>query len=277
MLPAIASVPVVEPPAVVLAEYKCFLAHAGHGNSAYTQQARSFMRRFPDPQRWAGLPLTRRLSENPSARAFVMFLMITGRLQPGYDYLLERKLSSIWRYGQHSALAPDLHKFTAAATSLGFSARVTSAFGSQVIARLLIQTGCALVTFTDTDFDQFRLACLDRQQRTGKSCRHYLDGIRTCRQILFHLGVLPNPVEPTTKAIPMLIRMAAAPPALQPRLVAYLHRKAATCKIKTVSSLATRLAGFGAFLTSIDPHLESLADLDRCRHIEPFLISLTTA
>lgn len=83
MLPAIASVPVVEPPAVVLAEYKHFLAHAGHGNSAYTQQARSFMRRFPDPQRWAGLPLTRRLSENPSARAFVMFLMITGRLQPG--------------------------------------------------------------------------------------------------------------------------------------------------------------------------------------------------
>lgn len=75
----------------------------------------------------------------------------------------------------------------------------------------------------------------------------------------------------------MLIRMAAAPPALQPRLVDYLHRKAATCKIKTVSSLATRLAGFGAFLTSIDPHLESLADLDRCRHIEPFLISLTTA
>jgi len=120
-------------------------------------------------------------------------------------------------------------------------------------------------------------ACRARQARTGKGCRHYLDAIRACRQILFHLGILADPPEPAGKAIPLPQRMAAVSPALRPRFVAYLQRKSATCKVKTVSTLATRLAGFGAFLAGVDPDLTSLTQLDRCRHIEPFLVSLTNA
>lgn len=69
-------------------------------------------------------------------------------------------------------------------------------------------------------------------------------------------------------------RVADAPAALRPAFVAYLERKAATCRPKTVSSLATRLAHFGRFLTEVDPDLTSLAGLDRRRHIEPWLNSL---
>ena len=64
---------------------------------------------------------------------------------------------------------------------------------------------------------------------------------------------------------------------LQPSFVAYLRAKSATCTPKTVSSLATRLAHFGRFLPATDPDLTSLADLNRRRHIEPFITSLTTA
>jgi integrase len=59
--------------------------------------------------------------------------------------------------------------------------------------------------------------------------------------------------------------------------VAYLERKRATCVPKTVSSLATRLMHFGAFLTRIDPDLPSITDLDRRRHIEPYLTYLVDA
>ena len=38
--------------------------------------------------------------------------------------------------------------------------------------------------------------------------------------------------------------------------------------------MATRLKHFGVFLTEIDPTLQSVRDLDRRRHIEPFLASL---
>ncbi len=54
-------------------------------------------------------------------------------------------------------------------------------------------------------------------------------------------------------------------------MTAYLDRKLATRKPKTVSSLATRLTHFGLFLTQADPGLVSLAGLDRRRHIEPYL------
>lgn len=59
--------------------------------------------------------------------------------------------------------------------------------------------------------------------------------------------------------------------------MAYLNRKYATCVPKTVSSLATRLAHFGRYLAAADPSLTSLNQLDRRRHIEPFITSLTTA
>jgi hypothetical protein len=65
--------------------------------------------------------------------------MLSGRLQPGYDYLVARKLSSLWRYGPGSPL-PGLDRFLAAALELGFTERVASAVGSQVVARLLSQT-----------------------------------------------------------------------------------------------------------------------------------------
>jgi hypothetical protein len=62
--------------------------------------------------------------------------------------------------------------------------------------------------------------------------------------------------------------MADVAPALRPAFVAYLERKVATCRERTVTGTATRLAHFGRFLAEIDPDLSSLAELDRERHIE---------
>ena len=60
-------------------------------------------------------------------------------------------------------------------------------------------------------------------------------------------------------------------------MIAYLERKRATCQPKTVSAIATRLTHFGVFLADIDPGLDSMAALDRRRHIEPYLTSLVDA
>jgi hypothetical protein len=60
-------------------------------------------------------------------------------------------------------------------------------------------------------------------------------------------------------------------------MIAYLERKRATCQPKTVSAVATRLTHFGVFLADVDPELESVAALDRRRHIEPYLTSLVDA
>jgi hypothetical protein len=89
--------------------------------------ARTFLRRFPDPQRWAGEPLEVRLTVSHPTRSFVMFLMLAGHLRPGYDYLIGRKLTVSWRHLPPGSLADDLAGLLGAAEELGFTERTRSA------------------------------------------------------------------------------------------------------------------------------------------------------
>ena len=258
------------------AAYCAHLADTGRGNTSYYQAARVFFRRWPDPQAWAAEPLSVRLAAGSATRPIITFLMLHGGLRPGYDYLLERKLSPIWREIKGSPLAADLDRFLAAAAELGFTERVRFATGSQVPARLLIQTGRPLSQLTLTDLTEFTAACRDRQRRTGKGHQHYLAAVSNTQRVLFHLGVvdqLPRSGGP----VPFDERLAEVSPPIRTTMIAYLERKRATCRPKTVSSIATRLTHFGVFLADTDPGLASLARLDRCRHIEPYLTSLVDA
>ena len=57
---------------------------------------------------WAAEPLEVRLSASCAHRPVITFLMIHGHLRPGYDYLLERKISSLWRELEGTSLGEDL-------------------------------------------------------------------------------------------------------------------------------------------------------------------------
>ena len=264
-------------PAGLLAAYQRHLERTGRGNSAYSSAARSFLRRWPDPAGWARESLEIRLSANSATRPLITFLMLHRHLQPGYDYLLERKISSLWRELDASPIGSDLVRFRAAAAGLGFSERVTTANASQVPARLLIQAGCRLDQLTTADLDEFAAACHQRQQRTGDGWRHYQSGISATHRVLFHLGILTAPPANGPKPVPFAERLAGITPPVAAAMTAYLELKLATCRPKTVSGLATRLMHFGRFLTGTDPGLVTLAGLDRRRHIEPYLASLATA
>ncbi|WP_407686959.1 tyrosine-type recombinase/integrase [Mycobacterium sp. HUMS_1102779] len=277
MLPEHDYVPAPETPAQIYAAYLVHLQRRDRGNTAYAQAARSFLRRWPRVQTWADIPLDKQLAANCSTRPFITFLMVSRRLQPGYDYLVHRKLSSLWHELTDSCLQPDLEQFISAALELGFSERVASAIGSQIIARLLIQTAQPLTEIRESDLQELLHACDVRQERTGRGAKHYRSTTHSARQILFHLGVLDSQARPAVTALTLEQRMVDVPAALRPAFVAYLNRKYATCVPKTVSSLATRLAHFGRYLAAADPSLTSLNQLDRRRHIEPFITSLTTA
>jgi len=203
----------------------------------------------------------------------VTFLMVAGHLRPGYDYLACRKFSSTWREVTQSRLGADLDRFMAAAAELGFSPRVSTAIASQIVARLLIQTGRGLQTLTAADLAALAAACRQR----GRGWRSYRSALHSTHRVLFHLGILDDPPPPHHGRDPLERRMAGVAEPLRARFVAYLERKRVTCTAHTVSSLATRLAHFGRFLAEVDPTLGSLAELDRCRHIEPYLIALTQA
>lgn len=275
MLPESACATGPESPAELLSAYLTHLGRSGRGNISYKHGARAFIARWPDVQTWAEQSLTARLAAGGQTRSFLMFLMVSRRLRPGYDYLVARKLSSFWRDLGGSQLERDMSLFMLAATELGFSERVTSAVSSQVVARLLIQTGRSLYELRTADLEEFACACRDRELRTTQGWWHYRMALGTTERVLFHLGVLATPPSPGDARQPLPQRMSGVVRPLAETLTAYLQRKSATCVPKTVSSLTTRLAQFGRFLTEVDADLTSLKDLDRRRHIEPYITALT--
>jgi integrase len=278
MPPATASAPAAERPAGdLLAGFAAHLALTGRGNSASTQAAKSFLRRWPTPQAWTDQPLATRLAASPATTSFLLFLMVHRWLQPGWDWLVARKLTSFWREIDGSPLEADMTRFVRAAQAIGFTPIQAHRVASQSVGRVLIQTGRPLDDLSVADLDDLADACRQREAATGKDWGHYRSAVNAAHRVLFHLGIVENPPASWQAPKALTDRVADAPEGVRSRFVAYLERKTATCRPKTVSSLATRLSHFGRFLAQIDPTLTSLSALDRCRHIEPYLNSVAAA
>src|SRR6266542_3365484 len=150
--------------------YRGWLAGRGVGNKTFESGARCFLARFPGPQAWAAQPLAARLAgTRPHLQPLLNFLMLHRHLRPGYDYLLERKLTVILREAAASPLGPDLKRFLAGAEALGYSVRARTGMASEVAIRVLIQTGRGLAELTDADFTGFGQAITEREARLGRA------------------------------------------------------------------------------------------------------------
>jgi integrase len=211
--------------------------------------------------------------------ALLTFLLYQGHLHPGYDYLLERRLWVMRRETLAGPYGPELHRFEAAAKALDYGRRTCVGSASGVAARLLIQTGRPLEALEEHDFVEFEAAIAERERRHGRLFKDYRNGLYTARTVIYHLG---SQTEPATKAPPhsqwsWARHLEGVPEPLRDSFVRYLECCVGTHTRLTVSHMATRLAHFGRLLTRLDPGLTSLADLDRQRHIEPFLQDVAVA
>lgn len=261
------------------AAYEAWLASRGRGNRADTYGARRFFIQWPDPAAWAGEPLAVRLAARSHTRPLLNFLMLHGHLRPGYDYLLERKLSALNREITATPLAGEFARFLQAAQELNYSLRCRLGMASQVAARLLIQTGRPLEALNPDDFAEFERALSAREGRHGRAFKHYRTALFAARTVIYHLG---SSAEPVPKRSTLLgwswpRHMEGVTPGIRQSLIAYLECAAGTRARSTVKAMASLLAHFGRHLRSIDPDLNSLADLDRQRHIEPYLAVIAQA
>lgn len=259
--------------------YLAALAQRGAGNSSFTSGAVAFLRRWPDPQQWAEQPLSARLRMWSSTRPLINYLMLSGHVRPGYDYLLARKLPAVLREARTSPLAGELDRFLTAATTLGFTAKTAAGMASQVLMRLLIQTGRSLEQLSEADLAEFDQAISDREAASGKLFKHYHTALAATRTVLYHLGA---PVTAPVKNCAHLRGPAgrhfiAAPEPVAASLSRYLDCAAGTRKANTVAHMAGRLGHLVRTVAQIDPAWDSLAGLDRQRHIEPYLAAVASA
>jgi hypothetical protein len=107
---------------------------------SYRNAAWSFLARWPDPSRFAEEALDVQQSLGVAQRPFVTYLMATGRLRPGYDYLT-RKIGGLLTQAGRGPLAGEITRFATAATELDYSGHTVRCATERVIVRLLIQTG----------------------------------------------------------------------------------------------------------------------------------------
>ncbi len=254
--------------------YGEWLAARGVGNKSFDSAARNFLARVPEPQLWAALPLAERLVVGSSLTPFLNFLMLHGHLHPGYDYLLERKFFKILSEAAASPLGPHLAQFRGAVEALAYSR--SDALASQIALRMLIQTGRPPLRFTSSDFAEFDAAIRDRESRRQRKLPHYRNALYASRAVIYHMGA---PVEPAPKRSTQWRwswekHLEGVPEGIRSSMLRYLECCLGTRTRSTVSHLASRLAHFGRFLASNDPDLASLGQLDRQRHIEPYLAAV---
>jgi len=257
-----------------------WLNERGVGNPSFFTGARNFLRRFPDPQDFAAQSLAARLGEAGHVRPMLNFLMLHGYLHPGYDYLLERRLTGVLKEGSLSPIVgPDIAAFLGAAEQLGYSLRSREAMASQCAVRVLIESGRRLEELRDDDLAAFEAALSQRERRHGRDYQHYWIALYATRAVLYHLGA---PVAQTSpRSIPERWSwdryLDGVNEELRHSMVAYLERLVATLTRSRVAGTASELAHFGRFLTSIDPDLSSFCDLERRRHVEPYLSAVASA
>jgi integrase len=165
-----------------------------------------------------------------------------------------------------------VERFLATAINLGYAEKTRNVAACRVLMRLLLQTGGPLSTITDAD-----ITALEHTARERMHWRSFSASLHTTRAVLYHLGVLPNSPDDPPAPPEHEWRFVASPAALRSDFLAYLERLGGIVSLERVRTVARHLAAFGEHLGDVDPDMASLVELDRRRHIEPFLTKVSSA
>jgi len=263
-LPVLANAPSPEPDFV--GSFSAWLAGRGCTGETYAKSARRFFARWPDPHDWAERPLADRLRLDPNLRVVLNWLILYHDLHPGYDWLVATTPYTCWQELPTTVHWPDVERFLATATNLGYAEKTRTTAACRVLMRLLVQTGGPLSAITEVD-----LATLEHAARERMDWRGFSAVLHTTRVVLYHLGVLGRSPDDPPAPGALGWRFANSPRVLQSGFLGYLERLAGIVSSGRVITVARHLAAFGEHLGQHAPEMASFAELDRRTHIEPFL------
>ena len=124
--------------------------------------------------------------------SFVSYLLLHGHVRPGYAYLFSHHPQLV-RLAPHSPYAEDVAAVTAIAPQLGFTPFALQSMLTEVLMRVLVQTGKRLRDLTPADFKEFRRASEIWEEETGRKGKHWRHYIFAAETVLYHLGIFEQP------------------------------------------------------------------------------------
>ena len=219
------------------------------------------------------------LAQDQQTRPFITFLLLHDLLRPGYDYLVNRKFASLLDLARGTRMEADLGGYQHAAAELGFSPHVCSRSAERVIIRLLIQTGRNMHDLTVTDLHDAEAAFRARGERRNGDWSNDRVFLHAAWAVLFHLGIVDvtPPNRRRREHDGHAHHFGGVPAWLAALFGDYTSAISGTHERSTMDGIAIRLGHFGRHLAAVDPDLDTLAGLDRQRHIETYLAATAVA
>ncbi|MER6327607.1 tyrosine-type recombinase/integrase [Streptomyces coelicoflavus] len=263
-----AALPIVRPDLV-----EFYLAHrAAQGmNTDHKVRwgARALLAAVPDLEDFRRLPLDRRLAFNHETHRFISWLSVTGRLQPGADYLVARRP----RLGIVLARTePELHlRFMETARTLGF--RDTVAMTQfNLLAHFVALFGRQPHELQQSDWDEGRRLLLEAARCIpNRGVKALSTALFNRETTLFHCELtdqLPRRRSPDRADI-RAREWACVPAGMTDTMQHYLQQIAGTLRPGTVKNAELTLREFALLVATEDAAVACVAELKR-RHVERY-------
>lgn len=238
-------------------------------------RARRFITAHPDLVVWMRRQTAARLADLHRSKAwpFATWLFVTGRVRPDLELLLSKPagcdLPSVWA----AAHAGDVARVEDTALQLGWSRNWTRQVVILAASMICVWTGKQIDELVDADFDEI-IGELDDSPAVTASARTRLrTRLFSFHHTCFQLGICST--APRLGQPPSLTAAQHAATIVQPAIAREIVRYADT--ISTVLRPATvqmRIKSIRVlcdWLATEHPDVARLDQLERSRHIEPFL------
>ena len=237
--------------------------------------ARRFLQQHPDPQAWMSRSTPARLADLQRLRAwpFVSWCFVQRHLVPDLELLLAKPcgcgLPVEWAANDPDSAAA----IAEAAAVLGWSANWLRQVRLLAASTICLHTGKRVRELDEPDFAAV-LGCLDDLAAISPSARHHartrLFGLQ---QACYQLGGLSAPPRQGGPVAAAPVRHAAgvAQPDIRAEVVRYVSTITTTLRPNTVIARTKALRVFFDYLAEHHPEVRRLDQIERTRHIEPYL------
>ena len=237
--------------------------------------ARRFLHQHPDSETWMRRPTSARLTDLHRLQAwpFLSWCFVHRHLVPDLELLLAKpggvRLPEKWAAHDPSSVAD----IAEAAAVLGWSANWRRQVSLLAASTICLHTGKQVRELTEDDFADV-LGQLDQLAVVSASARHHartrLFGLQ---QACYQLGGLSTPPRQggPVAAGPMVHAAGVRQPLVRAEVIRYVTTIATTLRPTTVAGRTKALRVFFDYLAEHHPEVTRLDQLDRTRHVEPYL------